>query len=60
MGVTYTILKGTDKVGDMYGGVDRLPLSYLVDRSGKIAHEIVGAQEEVIEAAVKKALEPGK
>ncbi|HET9837478.1 MAG TPA: TlpA family protein disulfide reductase, partial [Candidatus Angelobacter sp.] len=60
MGVTYTILKGTDKVGDMYGGVDRLPLSYLVDRSGKIAREIVGAQETLIEDGIKQALESGK
>ena len=60
MGVSYTILKGTTKVGDMYGGIDRLPLSYLVDRSGKIAHEIVGAQEDKIEDAVKEALGPGK
>ena len=62
MGVSYTILKGTSKVGDLYGGIDRLPLSYFVDRSGKIVREIVGApmKETMIEDAVKEALGPGK
>jgi len=62
MGVSYTILKGNSKVGDMYGGVDRLPLSYFVDRSGKVVREIVGApmQETMIEDAVKEALGPAK
>jgi cytochrome c biogenesis protein CcmG/thiol:disulfide interchange protein DsbE len=57
MGVTYPILKGTDKVGDLYGGVDRLPLTYFVDRSGKVSHEIVGlVSESAIEDAIKEAL----
>lgn len=63
MGVSYTILKGTDKVGDLYGGIDRLPLSYFVDRSGKIVHEIVGLpmKETILEDAIKQALGgPGK
>jgi thiol-disulfide isomerase/thioredoxin len=61
MGVSYPILKGTDKVGDMYGGVDRLPLTYFVDRSGKITHEIVGlVSESAIEDAIKESLASGK
>src|SRR5579862_2558785 len=36
MGVNYIVLKGSEKVGDLYGGVDRLPLTYYLDRSGKI------------------------
>ena len=60
MGVTYPILKGTDKVGDMYGGVDRLPLTYFVDRSGKVTHEIVGlVSESAIEDAIKESLKSG-
>jgi len=56
-GVSYTILKGTDNVGDMYGGVDRLPLTYFVDRSGKIVHEIVGlVSESEIEKGIHEAL----
>lgn len=60
MGVSYTILKGNDKVGDMYGGVDRLPLTYFVDRSGKVTHEIVGlVSESAIEDAIKESLASG-
>jgi thiol-disulfide isomerase/thioredoxin len=60
MGVNYIVLKGTEKVGDLYGGVDRLPLTYYLDRSGKVVDETVGlAGESVIEDAVKKALQQG-
>jgi thiol-disulfide isomerase/thioredoxin len=60
MGVNYTILKGTEKVGDLYGGVDRLPLTYYIDRSGKVVDETVGlASESVIEDAIKKSLQQG-
>ncbi|HWF04766.1 MAG TPA: TlpA disulfide reductase family protein [Candidatus Angelobacter sp.] len=60
MGVNYIVLKGTEKVGDLYGGVDRLPLTYYIDRSGKVVDETVGlAGESVIEDAVKKALQQG-
>ncbi|HEY2498512.1 MAG TPA: TlpA disulfide reductase family protein [Candidatus Angelobacter sp.] len=57
MGVNYVVLKGSEKVGDLYGGVDRLPLTYYLDRSGKVVDETVGlASESVIEDAIKKAL----
>ena len=60
MGVNYTILKGTEKVGDLYGGVDRLPLTYYIDRSGKVVDEIVGlASASVIEDDIKKILGQG-
>ncbi|MGZ4878278.1 MAG: TlpA disulfide reductase family protein, partial [Candidatus Angelobacter sp.] len=60
MGVNYVVLKGTEKVGDLYGGVDRLPLTYYIDRSGKVVDETVGlAGESVIENAIKKALTQG-
>ena len=60
MGVNYVVLKGTEKVGDLYGGVDRLPLTYYIDRSGKVVDETVGlASESVIEDAIKKALQQG-
>src|SRR5262249_8355571 len=61
MGVSYTILKRNTKVGDMYGGVDRLPLTYFVDRSGKVVHEIVGLVSEAeIEKAIQEALGSGQ
>lgn len=58
MGVNYVVLKGTEKVGDLYGGIDRLPLTYYLDRSGKVVGETVGlASESVIEDAIKKSLQ---
>jgi len=60
MGVNYVVLKGTEKVGDLYGGVDRLPLTYFVDRSGKVVDEIVGLRGSAdIEEAIKKTLAQG-
>jgi thiol-disulfide isomerase/thioredoxin len=60
MGVNYVVLKGTEKVGDLYGGVDRLPLTYFVDRSGKVVDEIVGLRgASDIEDAIKKTLAQG-
>lgn len=60
MGVNYVVLKGTEKVGDLYGGVDRLPLTYFVDRSGKVVDEIVGLRgSSDIEDAIKKTLAQG-
>jgi thiol-disulfide isomerase/thioredoxin len=60
MGVNYVVLKGSEKVGDLYGGVDRLPLTYYIDRSGKVVDETVGlASESVIEDAIKRSLAQG-
>src|SRR5437870_5344353 len=60
MGVNYVVLKGTEKVGDLYGGVDRLPLTYFVDRSGKVVDENVGLRGSAdIEDAIKKTLAQG-
>lgn len=60
MGVNYVVLKGSEKVGDLYGGVDRLPLTYYIDRSGKVVDETIGlASESVIEDNIKRSLAQG-
>ncbi len=60
MGVNYPVLKGTDAVADLYGGADRLPLTFYVDRSGKIVDETVGlVSESVIVDAIKRSLAQG-
>ena len=43
--INYPILLGDDKVGDMYGGVDSLPTTFLIDRSGKIAAVHTGIEK---------------
>ncbi|HKF21122.1 MAG TPA: redoxin domain-containing protein [Candidatus Angelobacter sp.] len=58
LGVNYPVLQGTEKVADMYGGVEGLPMSFFIDRSGKVSDKILGlVSESVIEDAIKKSLE---
>jgi len=60
MGVNYIVLRGTEKVGDLYGGIDHLPMTYYLDRSGKIVDETLGmAGEATFEDAIKRALAQG-
>jgi thiol-disulfide isomerase/thioredoxin len=60
MGVNYMLLRGTEKVGDLYGGIDRLPMTYYLDRSGKVVDETMGmAGETTFEDAIKRALAQG-
>jgi peroxiredoxin len=40
--VNYRILLGNDSVGELYGGLDALPTSFLVDREGRLAYTHVG------------------
>jgi thiol-disulfide isomerase/thioredoxin len=57
MGVNYPLLQGTESVADLYGGLEGLPVSFFIDRSGKVSDKIVGlVSESVIEDAIKKSL----
>lgn len=42
MKINYRILMGTEQVGQIYGGVDSLPTTFLIDRQGKIASVHIG------------------
>jgi cytochrome c biogenesis protein CcmG/thiol:disulfide interchange protein DsbE len=42
--INYRILLGNDEVGQLYGGVDSLPTTFLIDRQGKIASIHVGLE----------------
>jgi peroxiredoxin len=42
--INYRILLGNDQVGQLYGGVDSLPTTFLIDRQGKIASVHVGLE----------------
>ncbi|MGA2597854.1 MAG: TlpA disulfide reductase family protein [Bryobacteraceae bacterium] len=43
--INYRILLGDDKVDHEYGGIDSLPTTFLIDRSGKIAAVHVGIEK---------------
>lgn len=64
-GVTYPILLADDKVEQAYGGVDYLPETFYVDRSGKVMLETAGISSEgggkdEIEANIKKLVASGQ
>ena len=40
--INYRIMIGTEKMSQLYGGVDALPTSFIVDRQGRIAAQHVG------------------
>jgi len=42
VGVNYRVLLGDDRVATLYGGVDSLPTTFLIDRQGRIAAVHVG------------------
>jgi peroxiredoxin len=42
MKINYRILMGNEQVGNIYGGVDSLPTTFLIDRQGKIASVHIG------------------
>jgi peroxiredoxin len=42
LGVNYRILMGDDSVAQLYGGVDALPTTFLIDRQGRIASVHIG------------------
>ena len=57
MSINYPILVGTEKVADLYGGVEGLPTSFFIDRSGKVVAREAGLiSESRIVDNIKKSL----
>jgi thiol-disulfide isomerase/thioredoxin len=57
MKVKYPVLLDGDSISREYGGLDDLPASFFVDRSGKVVAASVGlTSESDIEGNIKKAL----
>ncbi|HSA93011.1 MAG TPA: redoxin domain-containing protein [Terriglobales bacterium] len=57
VGADYTILHGTEEVGEAYGGVQFLPATFYVDREGKIVDRVFGlVSHSEIEGNIKKSL----
>jgi cytochrome c biogenesis protein CcmG/thiol:disulfide interchange protein DsbE len=57
MGVNYPILMGTEKVAELYGGIEGLPTSFFIDRSGKVVAREAGLiSEGRIVDLIKKSL----
>lgn len=61
LGVNYRVMIGDDLTSQMYGGVDALPTTFLIDKTGKIAAVHVGlASRKDFEDGVEQLLQaPG-
>ena len=61
LGVNYRVVIGNDATAQIYGGVDALPTTFLIDRNGKIAAVHVGlASKKVFEDGIQELLQdPG-
>ena len=60
IGVTYTILMPDEAVAKKYGGVDYLPETFYIDRTGKVAEVTAGApSKEQMEALIQKTIGAG-
>jgi len=54
----YTVLRGPEEIGEKFGNGPGLPVTYLIDRDGRIRERIPGARDrEGWEAAVKPLLD---
>ena len=51
LGVNYRVVMGNDQTAQLYGGVDALPTTFLIDRAGKIAAVHVGltSKKEIVD-----------
>ena len=55
LGINYRILQGTDSIAQLYGGVDALPTTFLIDRDGLVAETHAGlAGKDEFENGIKK------
>ncbi len=58
LGVNYRVVIGNDQTAQLYGGVDALPTTFLIDRNGKIAAVHIGlASKKVFEDGVEQLLQ---
>jgi peroxiredoxin len=63
--VNYRVLLGNDSVGTLYGGVDSLPTTFVIDRDGRIAATHIGLvskgdyQDEILQLLEVKQTRAG-
>ncbi len=57
LGLAYPVLEGNDAVSKAYGGVELVPLTFIIDKQGNIAQKVLGARsKEEFEKMVKPLL----
>jgi len=54
----YTVIRGAEEIGGKFGNGPGLPVTYLLDREGRIRQKFIGPQSrENFEAAIKPLLD---
>jgi thiol-disulfide isomerase/thioredoxin len=57
LALDFPVVMGDEKLGSMYGGVLGLPVTYLIDRKGKVRGRIEGESDlKVMEGKIQKLL----
>ena len=57
LSINYRVLMGNDATGNLYGGIEALPTTFLIGRDGKIAASHVGLTgKDEIEDGIKKLM----
>jgi len=56
LNLAYPVLEGNDAVSKAYGGVELVPLTFIIDKQGNIAHKILGARSKAEFEKMIKAL----
>jgi len=57
MAINYRVVHGNDKTADLFGGVDAMPTTFLIDRGGRIAATHVGLTgKDEFEDGIKKLM----
>ncbi len=55
--INYPVLLGKEKVAEQYGGIDYLPTTFYIDRSGVVIDRVFGQPERAeIEQNIKRAI----
>ncbi len=58
MKINYPVVQGNDMTADLYGGIEALPTTFIIDRDGRIAKIHIGlAAKEDFENAIEKVLD---
>lgn len=57
LGLKYPVLQGNDEVSKAYGGIELVPMTFIIDKQGNIVQKILGARsKEEFERMVKPLL----
>ncbi len=55
--INYPVLIGTEEVTKMYGGIDAIPTTFIINKSGQITNKFIGlVDKDILVNEIKKAM----